>query len=437
MAHTLLQLETLRMKRLQKNYLLLNRNFKNSVKKNILCLLFLTNSIFALNGQISNYILNGGFEKVVEGSSPPVAMYWGATDSLKLFGELMTANLPPFNVPLSSYTYQWPKHGNNYLATTNFCPTCGSNIRGYPRNRLKQELELGRTYCFSMYLNLTNKSSYAIDGFGIYFSDSITDTIKYCNRPLTYLTPQIQNPIGTFLSDTLNWIFFSGLYTATGKEKYVLIGNYMDNAATGTLLVNSATLPQVFASYLYDDVSLIDINLPAFAGRDTIVFPGSSVFIGREPDVGIDEACIWYKLPDLVNPIDTIAGFWINPTTTATYIVKQQLWCNNTPKWDTVVVEISIYVGLESKIITPNNLLIFPTPAQDFIELRVSQAELFKEIKSVAIYDNLGQLLGEQKINFENKSVRISTSDLPNGIYFIRLKSNDSNYVNKRFVVSR
>ncbi|WP_317899105.1 T9SS type A sorting domain-containing protein [Aurantibacillus circumpalustris] len=427
------------MNKLLKNYLLLNKpvyNF-NAIR---LIVLFLMCIPFVIQSQIANHVNNGGFEQVVLGSNPPLAKCWRAIDSSSFFGITFSASLPPFNVPLNGYTYQWPKHGNNYFGSTFF--NVGST-RGYPLNKLKDSLKSGVTYCVKFYCNITNNTTYGIDGIGAYFGDSQVDTINYCTHPLTYLIPQVQNPTGNLITDTLNWLPITGTFVATGNEKYMIIGNFKSDVATNTVLINPTHLPTIATDVLLDDVSCIDINLPAFAGRDTIIHPGDSVFLGREPDVGIDEACIWYKLPDLINPIDTIAGFWINPTSTATYVVKQQLWCNNVPKWDTVVVETSIYVGNSlfdypsagSGQAAQSDIKVFPNPAQDFLELKTSNTNLFKEFNSIFIYNNLGKLMREEEVVFENKTFILKTNDLENGVYFLTLKSNTMGNVSRRFVI--
>ena len=116
---------------------------------------------FKGNSQIINYINNGGFEEVITNTSTPLfysAKYWGATDSVKAYGELLSKITFPIKVPLCNYTYQWPRHGSNHLISLQYCPTCSFNKRGYPRNRLKHNLKAGETRAdnlqdFFKYLN--------------------------------------------------------------------------------------------------------------------------------------------------------------------------------------------------------------------------------------------------------------------------------------------
>src|SRR5690606_33046643 len=114
--------------------------------------------------------------------------------------------------------------------------------------------QAGKTYCVKFYVNISNPSTYGIDGFGAYFGDNNIDTITYCNVPLTYLIPQVQNPQGNIISDTLNWIAITGTFVANGTEKYLLLGNFLSNANTDTLMINPTNLPLIWTEGSIDDV---------------------------------------------------------------------------------------------------------------------------------------------------------------------------------------
>jgi hypothetical protein len=428
------------MRKLLKNFLLLSRKI-HFLRANTNVLIFASMFVsFLSNGQIANYVNNGSFEHVVTGSNPPLAKYWGAIDTMKFYGVLLSKSLPPYNVPLSAYAYQWPKKGSNYFISSIFYISNGTNSsRGYPRNRLKHSLKAGTRYCVKFHCNITNNSTHGVDGLGAYFGDSSIDTITKCNPPITYLVPQIQNPSGNLITDTLNWIPITGTFVANGTEKYMILGNFISDSTCDSVLINPSYLPQIFTDIFYDEISCIDIDLPAFAGRDTSIISGDSIFIGREPDAGIDEACMWYKMPTIITSttiaIDTIAGFWIKPVTSCTYVVRQQLWCSSV-KYDTVIIHINS-VGLEKLKMINEELRIYPVPAKDHIELSVFNVEVIREFHSLYIYNAIGLLIREEEIKFDTGSLMITTDDLPSGVYSLQLKNNFNESVSKRFVISR
>jgi hypothetical protein len=425
------------MRALIKNWLSLNKKFCLSFinQKALTCLLvFLLANIS--NAQIANYVNNGGFEQCDNCNQiwyPTVATYWNATDTGKFGGIVVTSDPPTGMVPKNSNTYQWPRHGKNYLLGTEFNATCpGQSCVGYPRNRLKAFLQAGHTYCLKMYVNLANESTHAISQLGVYFADSSTDTIKYCVTPITYLTPQVQNTSG-FLSDTLNWVLITGTYTAIGNEKYLMLGNYNSSASTNTLFVNPKNSPAAYSVYCYDDISVIDVNLPVFAGNDTFFVPGDSVYLGRPRDVGIDEDCTWYKLPNTTNAIDTVAGLWVKPVTTSTYVVKQDI-CG-VIKWDTVIVYQSA-IGINELDFLSNNVKLYPQPAQDILNIELG-FESNKKYNKISIIDNLGQMIREEDITFTYNKAAVNIKNLANGVYFIAISNQNNESINKKLVITK
>jgi len=338
-------------------------------------------------------------------------------------------------VPLNGNTYQVPRTGSVYILAGWY--NYGSN-RQYMKNRMKSNLQSGKTYCVKFYVNIANTSPRGMDGFGIYFGDNTIDTIKYNTVPLTYLTPQVKNPLGNVIKDTLNWVAVTGTFVATGNEKYALMGNFLADNAVTTASIGGMYFPAYWTDLCIDDVSCIELNLPAFAGRDTSVAPVSPVFLGRQPDVGIDEACVWYKLPN-TTPIDTVAGFWVQPTATSTYVVEQTI-CGLI-KRDTVVIHMNLLGNNELGFGSAQpDIRVWPNPVEDVLAIttqghRGSETQSF--IYEVRIINSLGQKISEKEIEFKNNKIEINTSELPNGVYYLRLKSGKANTVSKRFVISR
>jgi len=172
--------------------------------------------------------------------------------------------------------------------STFFCDGC---LVEYPRNRLKRVLKPNTAYCAKFHVVSTNNNRVAIDSYGMYFGDSSIDTISKCMNPIIYLNPQVENASGNIITDTLNWTSITGTFVANGNEKYLLLGSFKSTMATNTLQMNSPVQHQGHDVYI-DDVSLIELDLPAFAGNDTSCIPGTTIYIGRQRDVGIDEACM-------------------------------------------------------------------------------------------------------------------------------------------------
>ncbi len=86
------------------------------------------------------------------------------------------------------------------------------------------------------------------------------------------------------------------------------------------------------------------------------------------------------------------------------------------------------------KVNSSTDLLLFPNPAQDFLNLNFIGDE--NSLAKVTMMDLMGKVIEVKSINAVDglNSVEMSTSHLENGIYILRLTQNDESYIRK-FVV--
>jgi hypothetical protein len=334
-----------------------------------------------------------------------------------------------FSVPKNGSGFQYPRTGNGYIMSTYFYENVG---RGYQKNRLKSALGGGKKYCVKFFVNIANLTPRGIDGFGAFFGESSIDTISKCGLPLPYLNPQVKNPAGHVITDTLLWVPISGTFVATGNEKYLLLGNFIPDNAVATSPLYGPFYPGMWSDVCIDDVSCIEFDLPAYAGLDKSIIPGDSIFIGREPDFAIDPGCVWYVLPSMT-PLDTISGMWVKPVVTTTYVVKQELECSST-KWDTVVVYMNLVGNVELERFNAQTRL-YPSPANNEL---IVECDLLRdgERLSVKLLNNLGQCIKEEEVTFHNKQGSFTTKLILDGVYSLVISGNNGISVMKRFVVA-
>lgn len=373
--------------------------------------------------QVANYISNGGFEDLYSCTWPndiSKAKHWMSIDSNSFAGNVISS-CPGYDlVPNCGYTFQYPRSGDNYAISGWYFPT-NSPERGYFKNRLKNNLEAGKTYCVKLYVNISDNSTYGMDGFGIYFGGSQIDTITHSTIPLTFISPQVHRLLHNPLIDTLNWTLVTGTFVANGNEKYALIGNFISNASIDTVFFNPTNLPLKFTDVCVDDVSCIPIDLPPFAGNDTTSVGSNSVYIGRPRDIGIDEDCMWYKLPMVITPttpaIDTAAGIWVCPPITSTYVVRQEI-CGYV-KWDTVVVWKGT-VGIDGYNADLRRVSFYPNPATDVLSVTCADAKDNESFR-IIFCNGMGSSIKESDIIFKNERADIDVSELSSGVYFVTI----------------
>ena len=317
-------------------------------------------------------------------------------------------------VPQNTFdlSFQYPHSGNAYC-DIQVVGSLPGDYREYIQSKLKKGLSAGHTYCVKFYSNLTDNSLAYIKPLGAYFDDgSISAPPPF---GLAVATPQVYNTVQP-LNDSINWMKVEGAFTATGLETYISLGNFFSSSNSDIVLIGTPSF--WFSFYYIDDVSVIDAALLAYAGEDTLIHPGDSVFIGRQPEIGLDEDCIWF-----VNgqPIDTIAGLWVQPDSSTTYILEQTI-CGNV-SWDTVTV--SVYgTGIGAYTKDGKGIKIYPSPATNTLSI-----ENTTKFSQLLISDVLGNVRISQQVF--NQALTIDISRLTKGLYFIKLTTDDGIIVKK------
>jgi len=389
--------------------------------------MFLFLFTFNSRGQI-NLVNNPSFEDTVSCPDGPGqinrAIGWntlitGGGGNPELYHTCCSTNCGvPYNH--GNTGYQYPKSGNAYAGIDAI--RNNGTWREYIQSKLQDKLKSGDSYCVKFYTNLSNYSAAYIEPLGAYLDNgeiltNVTFGIAYANTFLQPVSPQVYNT-NQPLNDTLNWMKIEGSFVAIGLEEYITIGNFFSDSVSSIGVFGTPT--NWFAYYYIDDISVINANLLAFAGNDTIIQPGDSVFIGRQSEIGLDEDCIWY-----VNglPIDTIAGMWVKPDSTTTYILEQTI-CGNV-SYDTVMV--SVYgTSIESYTKDGKGITLYPNPATNTLNIESST-----KFSQLLISDILGNVVIRQQVY--NKAVSVDVSGLGKGLYFVKLVG-EKGFVVKRFL---
>ena len=158
--------------------------------------------------------------------------------------------------------------------------------------KLISPLKAGKKYCISFYVNPGNYTYYVIDAIGAYIS---FDSIHESNYSVLPFTPQIENPLGYIISDTVNWTEISGTYMANGGERYVTIGSFFSDSIIHYVYNDTIHPPGAWPYYYLDDVSVY------YCGGDTTGinnYGGGKGYFNLYPDPTNDEAYLDYQLTE-------------------------------------------------------------------------------------------------------------------------------------------
>ena len=422
------------------------RVFYQNKSRRFYFLLLFFNAFF--NTAQVNLVLNPSFEKLDSCPSSEGqinrATYWDNLDNLSSPGcwalLMNTCCTNPISCGINAYVnggfvYQFPRTGNSYCYSENFSPSPPpigyTDLRQYPIGRLSSILISGKNYCGKLYVNLDNISPYKINQFGMYFDDgTVMGKQNFECRTVLNVIPQVKNNPSIILGDTLNWMKIEGVFVANGTETRVTFGNFVNDAGTIGIATGfqTAFIP---AMYNTDDLSLIALEITAYAGNDATLCVGDSLHLGRPQEVGLE--CLWYELGNSTAFAST-SDIWFKPTQAGIYNLVQRM-DNCAITWDTVHLTVLDPCPPEA-LEVPN---VF-TPNGDGVN-DVWQFALPKgcTLSGVGIYNRWGNEILNDKLEITNSTSNSYNSKLINwdgrttsgiecsaGVYFYVLEYKDA-----------
>jgi outer membrane protein OmpA-like peptidoglycan-associated protein len=200
--------------------------------------------------------LIGNFDNNVKYWSTPT---WGTTDIFS------TCAKGAVGVPNNYNGMQETKSGKNYAG---FYLHSDQNYREYIQVILSKKLQKGVKYNVSFYINLAEKSDFAIKNIDFMLSaDKLNTTLsrELSEKQLkklnieNYSIYRIDNT--RFYENTSSWTLISMNFNAKGSEQFLTIGNFNKNSKTDKLLVSNKN--RFNMSYYYIDlISLERTDLP-------------------------------------------------------------------------------------------------------------------------------------------------------------------------------
>ena len=109
------------------------------------------------------------------------------------------------------------------------------------------------------------------------------------------------------------------------------------------------------------------------------------------------------------------------------YEVQVQANCgdNNLSEWSDLLTVTTLVDGINSYLL--NSISLYPNPANDYINVQCSTFN----VQSVEVIDAYGKVINT--VNVIDNPTRINVSSLANGIYFVRVTT-DEGVATKTFV---
>ncbi|MEX0273813.1 MAG: OmpA family protein [Flavobacteriaceae bacterium] len=221
--------------------------------------LFITGTVLHAQNQVQNPSFED-FEQCPDqlGNFNGDVKYWssptiGSTDYFN------TCNKSVMGAPKNFNGVQPADFGEGYVGLYLYAP---GDYREYVQAALKRPLEKGRTYRLSFYVSLAERSDVAVKEFGILFSNEQLNisTRKVLSKMLRYKEignkyQYLEIGYSNFYADTRDWILVHTEFVAKGFEKYLIIGNFKNNARTRTFKTKQNPKQ---GAYYYMDLVLVE-----------------------------------------------------------------------------------------------------------------------------------------------------------------------------------
>ena len=223
------------------------------------CLLIFLFFNLHLYSQSKNLVVNSGFEdfeQCPDGYTPQDKSHklikgWGyPTIATPDYFNKCAAKL--VGVPKNFAGESMPNSGDGYVGL--ILSGTDDGYREYIQGSLLMPLVEGKKYCVTYHYKLASYSKFAVDQLSLYFSEiEIKNDLKV-NLPYK---PQINNQEGLFLDNIDEWEQKCTVYTATGGEKFFIMGNFKSYEHTNYVATDKNIknlMDKAYAYYYIDDV---------------------------------------------------------------------------------------------------------------------------------------------------------------------------------------
>ncbi len=186
----------------------------------------------------NNLIINPSFESTGRGKLKKlkqitVAENWESPTGLN--ADLFDKTRPqPCSAPNNSFGKEFPMDGNRYAGIVAYSYN-NKEPRTYIQTQLLGSLTKDVEYCVKYYVSLSDLSKYAVNNLGAYLGknpleeESKTDIIFEKEKEFKQV---VLIPGNKVINARYNWEPVCGVYKASGKEKFLVIGNFHNNKDT-------------------------------------------------------------------------------------------------------------------------------------------------------------------------------------------------------------
>jgi len=294
--------------------------------------------LFAIPAPAQNLAPNPSFEDYVECPTytpalsapltPPVSLtewYMPTMGSSDYFNTCSFSG-SGLSVPENFVGWQEPRTGNGYLGLHCNYPIEEGNYWEYVEAPLLSPLTGGHRYYVSYWVSLAAWNQAftiaGIDQMGALFRSDYIDLPSFTGRLAE--TPQVVSPVGYIYKDTTGWELVEGMFTASGSEQWVILGNFTPTGllATEYLGGDDEFFEGILSYYMLEDVCILDMdgNPSETAVHDTATCAGWPITLNAGD---LRNNYLWNDGPGLQHKVIDMPGtYWVKSVDIATCSIR-------------------------------------------------------------------------------------------------------------------
>ena len=203
----------------------------------------------------------------------------------------------PANPDVQVSGFQFARTGTRFAGAYHWYGANSSDTKEYISVKLHEDLNSQTTYVVSLYYSRADGYGLATDRISVFFGP---DSFYVHDYRTLHLQPQVDlmDPNNEYLTNAEDWVLLTGSFVATGGERYMTIGSFLDSSQVNGTMAPTGT--SHYAYYYYDDVS---VTAEHQSGIDELDFSGSVQGDGNLRLTGLPDADYSVRLMDPIGRV--------------------------------------------------------------------------------------------------------------------------------------
>jgi len=203
----------------------------------------------------------------------------------------------PANPDVQASGFQFARTGTRFAGAFHWFGANSSDSKDYFTVKLTEALIEQTAYDVSLYYSRADGYAFATDRISVFFGP---DSFYVHDYRTLHVQPQVDlmDPNNEYLTNAEDWVLLTGSFVATGGERYMTIGSFLDSSQVNGTTAPTGNLP--YAYYYYDDIAVSPVHQ---SGIDELEFSGAVTGDGNLRLIGLSDGTYVARLIDRIGRV--------------------------------------------------------------------------------------------------------------------------------------